>query len=83
MSVVGFELTREAVELRRRQRTEADRVIFRVSALYGLCAKGTRMPLGALGSIDTGRTGNVGGKRVSGGPTSDTPTHDGGGPIDG
>lgn len=49
-----MELTAEAVEARRRQRVESDRVIFRISGLYGFCTEGITGPLGAAGTIETG-----------------------------
>jgi hypothetical protein len=47
-------LTPEAVEARRRQQADPDRVIFRVSGLYGLCPEGLTIPLAAAGTIDSG-----------------------------
>ena len=47
-------LTLEAVEARRNQVVLPDRVIFRISGLYGLCPAGVRVPIGARGSIDSG-----------------------------
>ena len=47
-------LTPEAVEARRRQQATPDRVVFRVSALYGLCPDGVSVPLGATGELASG-----------------------------
>ena len=48
------DLTREAVEARRRKQIESDRIVFRLSGLYGLCPEGTRAPLGPGREIETG-----------------------------
>jgi hypothetical protein len=48
------ELTAEAVDARRRIQAEPERVLFRVSGLYGFCAEGGKLPLGAAGTIDSG-----------------------------
>ena len=47
-------LTAEAVEARRRRAFAAEKVMFRVSSLYGLCPGGIEVPLDAGGSIETG-----------------------------
>jgi hypothetical protein len=47
-------LTVEAVEARRRQHVEPDRVVFRISGLYGLCPEGVTAPIGALCTIASG-----------------------------
>jgi hypothetical protein len=54
VSLETDELSREAVEERRRRRDESDRVVFRVSALYGLCPDGTTLPLAPGQTIDSG-----------------------------
>ena len=43
-------LTPEAVDARRRQQATPERVVFRVSGLYGLCTPGLTVPLGPSGS---------------------------------
>lgn len=47
-------LTAEAVEARRQDGAEPDRVLFRVSGLFGLCPEGVEAPLGAQGFVSTG-----------------------------
>jgi hypothetical protein len=47
-------LSPEAVEARRRRQVAADRVVFRVAGLYGLCPEGLAIPLAAAGTIDSG-----------------------------
>ena len=51
-------LTAEAVDARRRQSLDPQRVVFHVTSLYGLCPEGVEAPLG------------VGGGAVSSGPVS-------------
>lgn len=47
-------LSREAVEARRAKQIDADRVVFRLAALYGLCPQGVELPIGAAGTIHSG-----------------------------
>jgi hypothetical protein len=48
-------LTAEAVDARRQRQVTPDRVVFRVSGLYGLCPSGVKAPLGgAAEPIDSG-----------------------------
>src|SRR6185436_18215179 len=47
-------LTLTAVEARRSERVLPDQVIFRVSALYGLCPQGVSLPIGAGRTIQSG-----------------------------
>jgi hypothetical protein len=47
-------LTAEAVEQRRAAQIEPTRVVFRVSALYGLCPEGIEVPLDEHRSLATG-----------------------------
>jgi hypothetical protein len=48
-------LTAEAVEARRQRQVAPERVVFRVSGLYGLCAPGLSVPVGAsVAPIESG-----------------------------
>lgn len=47
-------LTLAAVEARRYQAVAPDRVLFRVTGLYGLCPTGLSLPLGSAGMIHSG-----------------------------
>jgi hypothetical protein len=47
-------LTSEAVEARRHQAVAPDRVLFRITGLYGLCPQGISLPIGASRLIDSG-----------------------------
>jgi hypothetical protein len=49
------ELTGEAIEKRRKEIRAVDRVIFGVSALYGLSRESVRMPLNATEAFDSGQ----------------------------
>lgn len=44
-------LTAEAVEARRSQQAEPEKVIFRVTALFGVCPEGVTAPMGADGAV--------------------------------
>jgi hypothetical protein len=46
--------TLEAIEARRNEVVVPDQVIFRISALYGLCPEGVDVPIGGSGSIHSG-----------------------------
>jgi hypothetical protein len=47
-------LTRESVEARRQRIVTPDRVLFRITALYGICRAGLTLPIGRAGSIHSG-----------------------------
>jgi len=47
-------LTREVVKANRSRQVVPDRVVFRVSGLYGVCPEGAKVPLGPTGSVDSG-----------------------------
>src|SRR6266478_616320 len=47
-------LTAESVEALRSQQVKPESVIFRVTALYGLCPEGVKVPLGAKGLVNSG-----------------------------
>jgi hypothetical protein len=48
------ELTAEAIEARRQKQVDPERVVFRVSGLYGMCPKGVRAPFGAGAEMESG-----------------------------